>query len=41
MHRVALLAPRRNGGMHIALPTLLPTPLPRQNYPLTSGAYKD
>jgi hypothetical protein len=32
MHQVALLAPLRIGGMHIALLTLLPTPLPGQNF---------
>jgi hypothetical protein len=37
MHRVALLAPLRIGGMHTALLTLLPTPLSRQNSPLISG----
>jgi hypothetical protein len=37
MHWVALLAPLRIGGMHTALLTLLLTPSPRQNSPLTSG----
>jgi hypothetical protein len=37
MHRVALLAPLRIGGMYIALLTLLPTPSPGQNSPLNSG----
>jgi hypothetical protein len=37
MHRVALLALLRIGGMHIALLTLLPTPSPGQKSPITSG----
>jgi hypothetical protein len=37
MYQVALLALLRIGGMHIALLTLLLTPLPRQNSPLNLG----
>jgi hypothetical protein len=37
MHQVALLASLWIGGMHIALLTLLPTPLLGQNSSLTLG----
>jgi hypothetical protein len=37
MHRVALPAPLRISGMHIALLTPLSTPLPGQNSPLNLG----
>jgi hypothetical protein len=36
MHRVASLALLRIGGMHTAQHTLLLTPVPGQNSPLTS-----
>jgi hypothetical protein len=37
MHQVASLAPLRIGGMHTTLLTLLLTPSPGQNSPVTSG----